>query len=96
MFRIASLLIISAMGFVLLGEQPGLSQSTLRNSVAERRQALEERDKQQQMQREIRSERIRQAVQARSEKRASCSKQAKDQKLSFLNRRRFLRECMTR
>jgi len=95
MSRVALSLIVSIIGIILLSGGTGFSQVPSPNSAFERRKALDERDKNERMKLEMSEQEVLRAVQERAEKRASCLKQAKEHGLSFYNRRRFVKQCMS-
>lgn len=86
-------LIIGIIGATLLSGAPGFSQTPSPNSAAERRKALDEREAQQHMKLEMKSQKILEAVRARADRRDACVKQAKERGLSFYNRRRIMKQC---
>jgi hypothetical protein len=94
--RAALSLIVSIIGVALLSGGTGFSQAPSPSSAMERRQALDQRAREERMKLEISDQRILRAVQERAEKRASCLKQVKENGLSFYNRRRFLKQCVSR
>lgn len=95
MSRVALPLIVSTIVITLLSGGTGFSQTSFASSAYERRKALDERDANEHVKKEILDEKILRETQAIAEKRASCVKQAKEHGLSFYNRRRFLKRCMS-
>lgn len=62
----------------------------------ERRNALEEEAAKRKQRNEAQAKKSIEMMRARSEKRAACKKEAAGKKLSFFERRRFVRNCTAR
>ncbi len=96
MRRTAILMTASIVGLTLWAGAPGYSQTASTHSAAERRKALEQHQIEERTRIEQSNQKLESSIQARADKRRSCTKEAKQQRLSVFKRRRFVRECMAR
>ncbi|MBV8791444.1 MAG: hypothetical protein JO205_03540 [Pseudolabrys sp.] len=94
MHRVVVSIIAGIAGLTVIGAAVGSAQTTAPSSAAERRQALEAREMKTKERMQQDDQRLAAAMEARKAKRKSCNQQAKEQNLSFLKRRSFVKDCM--
>lgn len=89
---------LSAPGIVLAQSStaPSAQSNGMVDRARERRNALEEEAAKRKQRNEEQAKKSVEMMRARSEKRAACKKEAAGKKLSFFERRRFVRNCTAR
>jgi hypothetical protein len=91
---VASIVVVTLSGGSGFSQTPPTPAAP--KSAAERRHALEEREAQQRQRILEADKKLAEAVAATKAKRAACNQEAKQQGLSLLKRRSFVKDCMKR